>query len=93
MASFFNLILDTLAPSGVTLSINNKAQYTTTQEVTTNMEFDIDKITYQRSIINKCTNRNVKIITEINEQMKIDVRTNSDVIIETKTNIVERNIK
>ena len=65
----------------------------TPPEVTTNMEFDIDKITYQRSIINKCTNRNVKIITEINEQMKIDVRTNSDVIIETKTNIVERNIK
>ena len=33
MASFFNLILDTLAPSGVTLSINGGAQYTTTQEV------------------------------------------------------------
>ena len=65
----------------------------TPPEVTTNMEVDIDKIAYQRSIINKCTNRNVKIITEINEQMKIDVRTNSDVIIETKTNIIERNIK
>lgn len=33
MASFFNLILDTLAPSGVTLSINGGAQYTTTEEV------------------------------------------------------------
>ena len=33
MASFFNLILDTLAPSGVQLKINSGAQYTTTEEV------------------------------------------------------------
>ena len=33
MASFFNLILDTLAPSGVSLKINSGAQYTTTEEV------------------------------------------------------------
>ena len=33
MASFFNLILDTLAPSGVSLKINGGAQYTTTEEV------------------------------------------------------------
>ena len=33
MASFFNLILDTLAPSGVALKINSGAQYTTTEEV------------------------------------------------------------
>lgn len=33
MASFFNLILDTLAPSGLTLVINNGATYTTTQAV------------------------------------------------------------
>lgn len=29
MASFFNLVLDTLAPAGVTLSINSGAEYTT----------------------------------------------------------------
>ena len=33
MASYFNLILDTLAPSGITLSINNGAIYTTTASV------------------------------------------------------------
>ena len=37
MSSFFKLVLDTLAPSGVTVSINNNAQYTTTQEVTLNI--------------------------------------------------------
>lgn len=51
MASFFNLILDTLAPSGVTLSINNKAQYTTTQEVTLNIATsDSDTTGYQMKI-------------------------------------------
>ena len=33
MASYFNLILDTLAPSGVSLSINSGAQYTTSTSV------------------------------------------------------------
>ena len=51
MASFFNLILDTLAPSGVTLSINNKAQYTTTQEVTLYIATsDSDTTGYQMKI-------------------------------------------
>lgn len=34
MASYFNLTLDTTAPSGVTLAINNGAEYTTSTEVT-----------------------------------------------------------
>lgn len=34
MASFFNLILDTLAPQGVTLQINSGAEYTTSASVT-----------------------------------------------------------
>ena len=33
MASFFNLTLDTTAPSGLTLSINNNAMYTTSTAV------------------------------------------------------------
>lgn len=33
MASYFNLILDTLAPSGVSVSINSGAQYTTSTSV------------------------------------------------------------
>ena len=33
MASYFNLTLDTLAPSGVSITINEGAQYTTTAEV------------------------------------------------------------
>lgn len=33
MASYFNLTLDTLAPSGITLSINEGAQYTTSTTV------------------------------------------------------------
>ena len=51
MASFFNLILDTLAPSGVTLKINNGAQYTTTREVTLNIGTnDSDTVGYQMKI-------------------------------------------
>lgn len=34
MASYFYLTLDTLAPSGITLKINNGATYTTTETVT-----------------------------------------------------------
>ena len=33
MASYFNLILDTLAPSGITLTINDGAIYTTSASV------------------------------------------------------------
>lgn len=38
MASYFNLTLDTLAPSGLSLLINNGAQYTTTTAVTLKIE-------------------------------------------------------
>ena len=34
MASYFNLILDTLAPAGVSIIINDGAEYTTSQAVT-----------------------------------------------------------
>ena len=34
MASFFKLILDTLAPSGLTLLLNNGATYATSNTVT-----------------------------------------------------------
>lgn len=34
MASFFNLILDTTAPAGVTLSLNDDARYTTSASIT-----------------------------------------------------------
>ena len=34
MASFFNLILDTLAPSGLTLKLNSGATYATSNTVT-----------------------------------------------------------
>ena len=34
MASYFNLTLDTLAPDGLTLSINDGALYTTSATVT-----------------------------------------------------------
>lgn len=51
MASFFNLILDTLAPSGVTLSINGGAQYTTTEEVLLSIgTSDSDTTGYQMKI-------------------------------------------
>lgn len=59
MASFFNLILDTLAPSGVTLSINSGAQYTTTQEVLLSIATSDSNTTgYQMKIwgINGATN-------------------------------------
>ena len=34
MASYFNLVLDTLAPQGLSVKLNNGAQYTTTKSVT-----------------------------------------------------------
>lgn len=51
MASYFNLILDTLAPSGLTLQINGGAQYTTAQEVTLTISVDdADTSGYQMKI-------------------------------------------
>jgi hypothetical protein len=34
MASYFNLVLDTLAPQGLTIKLNNGSQYTTSKSVT-----------------------------------------------------------
>ena len=34
MASYFNLVLDTLAPQELSVKLNNGAQYTTTKSVT-----------------------------------------------------------
>lgn len=34
MASYFNLTLDTLAPQGLTIKLNNGSQYTTSKSVT-----------------------------------------------------------
>ena len=42
MASYFNLILDTLAPNGLSLLINSGAQYTTTTEVQLTISCDDD---------------------------------------------------
>ena len=51
MASFFNLILDTLAPSGLSLLINNGATYATTQAVSLTITVsDSDTTAYQMKI-------------------------------------------
>lgn len=51
MASFFNLILDTLAPSGLSLLINDGATYTTTTAVTLAISVtDTDTTGYQMKI-------------------------------------------
>lgn len=51
MASYFNLILDTLAPSGVSLTINSGAQYTTSNTVTLTIgTSDSDTTGYQMKI-------------------------------------------
>ncbi len=51
MASFFNLTLDTLAPSGLSLLINNGAQYTTSTAVTLKITLtDADTAGYQMKI-------------------------------------------
>lgn len=51
MTSYFNLILDTLAPSGLVLQINGGAQYTTSQEVTLAISVDdADTTGYQMKI-------------------------------------------
>lgn len=51
MASFFNLVLDTLAPSGLSLKINNGSQYTTALDVTLALSVSDSDITgYQMKI-------------------------------------------
>lgn len=51
MASFFNLILDTLAPAGVTLALNNDARYTTNKVITAAIgTSDADTTGYQMKI-------------------------------------------
>lgn len=51
MASFFNLRLDTTAPSGLTLKINNGAQYTTTTAVSLTIAVsDADTTGYQMKV-------------------------------------------
>lgn len=51
MASFFNLTLDTLAPSGLSLLINGGAQYSTTNEVSLSISVnDESKTGYQMKI-------------------------------------------
>ena len=48
MASFFNLILDTLAPSGLTLKLNSGATYATSNTVTATITLtDETKTGYQ----------------------------------------------
>ena len=37
MVSYFNLVLDTLAPQGLTVKLNNGSQYTTSKNVTLNI--------------------------------------------------------
>lgn len=51
MASFFNLFLDTTAPSGLTMKINGDATYTTTPAVTLTIGIgDADPTGYQMKI-------------------------------------------
>lgn len=51
MANYFNLTLDTTAPSGVTLSINGGAEYTTSTSVTLSIGCsDSDTTVYQMKI-------------------------------------------
>lgn len=51
MASFFNLTLDTLAPSGVTITINDNALYTTNATVTLKIATSDEQTTgYQMKI-------------------------------------------
>lgn len=51
MASFFNLTLDTLAPTGLTVSLNDSAEYTTSATVTLSVEVEDSPTTgYQMKI-------------------------------------------
>lgn len=51
MASYFNLTLDTLAPQGLTIKLNNGSQYTTSKNVTLNISVsDTSTSGYQMKI-------------------------------------------
>ena len=51
MASYFNLILDTIAPSGLTVSINDGALYTTSATVNLDISLSDDQTSgYQMKI-------------------------------------------
>lgn len=51
MASFFNLTLDTLAPTGLAVSLNDSAEYTTSATVTLSVEVEDSPTTgYQMKI-------------------------------------------
>lgn len=51
MASFFNLTLDTLAPAGLSVALNDDALYTTSEIVTLKLEMaDADATGYQMKI-------------------------------------------
>ena len=51
MASFFNLVLDTTAPSGVSVQINGNAEYATSKTVTLTINCsDLEKTGYQIKI-------------------------------------------
>ena len=51
MASFFNLILDTIAPAGLALSLNDGAHYTTSRDITAAITLsDAETTGYQMKI-------------------------------------------
>ena len=51
MASFFNLTLDTLAPTGLAVSLNDNAEYTTSATVTLSVEVEDSPTTGYQMII------------------------------------------
>ena len=69
MVSFFNLILDTLAPSGVTLSINGDAQYTTTEKEVIPPK---ESTTFIKVNINDTYSKNIKLSTLDNYKVNIN---------------------
>lgn len=51
MASYFNLTLDTLAPQGLTIKLNNGSQYTTSKSVTLSIALtDASTVGYQMKV-------------------------------------------
>lgn len=51
MASYFNLVLDTLAPQGLTVKLNNGSQYTTSKNVTLSLSIsDASTSGYQMKV-------------------------------------------
>lgn len=51
MASYFNLVLDTLAPQGLAVKLNNGSQYTTSKNVTLSISVsDTSRLGYQMKI-------------------------------------------